>query len=148
MPSSAKICKIKILVFFFYLKLAESAVSWWQFHDGHHSRNFAKINFDFFLYVKHDERKRCVVMAISRWPSLAKFRKNLFRLFSVRQARRKKAQCRNGNFAMATICEISQKFISTFFEKTNFDRNKLFIISPITSGQVRQLFLNVQMDIP
>ena len=48
-------------------------------------------------------------MAISRQPPFAKFRKNLFRLFSVRQARRKKVQCRNDN------CEI--QFLNHFITK-------------------------------
>ena len=82
----ATICEIlqKLISTFFWTStnMKESAVSWWQFRDGHKLRNFAKINFDFFLNAKQH----------------------------------KKAQCYDGNFAIATICEILQK--------TNFDCRK------------------------
>ena len=57
-------------------KTKESEVSWWQLRDGYHLRKFAKINFDFFLRVKHDERKRSVMMATSRWLPFANICKN------------------------------------------------------------------------
>ena len=63
------------------VKTKESEVLRWQFHDSHHSWNFAKINFDFFLNAKQDPRKRSVMMAISRWSPFAKICKNEFWLF-------------------------------------------------------------------
>ena len=58
-------------------KMNEREMSWWQFRDGHHSRNFATNNFDFLLNVKQNERKRSVMMAISR-----KFEKINFDFFN------------------------------------------------------------------
>ena len=55
------------------------------------------------------------MMAVSQWSPFAKFCKNEFRLFSERQVRRKKVKCHDGSFAMVTIREIWQKWISTFF---------------------------------
>ena len=37
-------------------KTKESALSFWRIRDGHHSRNFSKMEFDFFLSVKNDEK--------------------------------------------------------------------------------------------
>jgi len=53
-------------------------------------QNFAKLNLDFFVSVKQDEKKRDIVMASSRWPPFAKFCKNEFRLFCKRQQEEKK----------------------------------------------------------
>ena len=78
-------------------------------------QNFTKINFDFFVSVKQDEKKRGIMMASSRWPPFAKFCKNEFRLFCKRQAERKKVPPNYGELAMATIREILQKLISIFF---------------------------------
>jgi len=60
---------------------------------------FAKIKSYIFLSFKQDKNR-----SLLWW----QFRDG-------QQARRKKAQCRGGNFAMVTICEILRKLISTFF---------------------------------
>jgi len=68
----------KLISTFFWTssKTKECEVSWWRFRDGHYSRNFAKIIFDFILNAKQDERKRNVMMAVSWWSPIAKFCKN------------------------------------------------------------------------
>jgi len=67
-------------------KTKKSVVSWWRIRDGHHSRNFAKMNFDFLVRLNQDEKKRSVMMAFSLWSPFAKFCKNELQLFSQRQA--------------------------------------------------------------
>ena len=88
------------------------------------------------LYSQQDRKKLGIMMELSWWPPFAKFCKNHFQLFLSAKhaekrimsrwqippqcaawcARCKKAQCHDGNFAMATICEILQKWVSTFFK--------------------------------
>ena len=48
----------KLISTFFWTssKTKESAVSLWRIRDGHHSRNFSKMKFDFVLSVKNDEK--------------------------------------------------------------------------------------------
>ena len=65
--------------------MKESAASGLQIHNGYHSRNFAKIKFDFLKSIKQDERKHSVIIANSQWLPFAKFRKNKLRF---RQKRR------------------------------------------------------------
>jgi len=93
-PRTAKLCKILQKLFPTFLwassRTKGSSVSWWQARDGHHSRKFAKMNFNFLVSVKECENKRGVMMAKSRWAPFAKFCKNKFRLFCKRQAGRKK----------------------------------------------------------
>ena len=75
--------------------MKESAASGLQIRNGYHSRNFAKMKFDFFIGTKQHERKRSAKMANSQWLPFAKFRKNKFRL---RQKRRHMMENDYSNF--------------------------------------------------
>ena len=114
----------KILTAQFGLSMTKgSGVSWWQFRDGHHSRNFAKINFDFFW--TSTKMKEC---AVSSWQfrdghKLRNFAKVNFDFF-LNAKQHKKAQCYDGNFVIATICEILQKLIATA-ERVIFQHSKI-----------------------
>ena len=111
-----RLCNCKSLTFFLTLsKMNRSVLSWWQIRDGHYLQNFAKINFDFFLSVKHDEKKRSFVMTNSQWPPFAKSCKYDFLTFFYASLKTKEARYHFGEFAISIICEILEKRISNFF---------------------------------
>ena len=103
----------------------------------------------FFLNPKQDEKKPSVMMAISRWSVTIighysrKFAKINFHFFSVRQVRRKKAQCYGGNFAMVTIRENLQKLISTFFKRELWRKEVQFHDGSFAMVTIRETLQNL-----
>ena len=107
-PPFAKFCKNHFQLFLIAQHAEKSIVSWWQIPPQCPAFVMAAIREilqkSFPAFFKHQAAEKSIV---SRWKIPTQC--------PAWCARRKKAQCHDGKFAMATICEILQKLISTIF---------------------------------
>ena len=107
---------------------------------------FVKIKLDCCASVMHDKIKRSFNTSNSQWPQFAKFLQkwNFTFFFSFKQDG--KRRCHDGNFVIATICEILQKFISIFFLNVKQDERKRSVVMVISRWPHLRNFAKINFD--